>query len=84
MERCPDAARALVAGLATGLRSLGFKPDDRPYVPHVTLLRDARRAPAEPSLPAVVWPVHDFALIESVQRGKGRVYEVLRRWPLQS
>ena len=84
VERCPDSMRVLVAGLVAGLRTLDFKPDDRPYVPHVTLLRDARRAPAMPSLAAAVsWPVHDFALIESAQRGTGRVYEVLRRWPLQ-
>jgi 2'-5' RNA ligase len=82
VERCPDPVHALVAGLSNGLRALGLKLDDRPYVPHVTLLRNARRAPAALVVPVIAWPVHDFALIESVQCGRERVYEVMRRWPL--
>ena len=82
VERCPEALRSLVAGLAAGLRAVAFEPEDRPYVPHVTLLRDARRAPAKSAVGTIAWPVRDFALIESVPRGGARVYEVLRRWPL--
>ena len=82
VERCPDPLQALVASLSTALRALGFKLDDRPYVPHVTLLRNARRAPAGSGVPVIAWPVRDFALVESVQRGRERVYDVLRRWPL--
>ena len=82
VERCPASLLALVSALSGGLRAIGFEPDSRPYLPHITLLRDARRAPTGSRLTEVAWPVHDFALIESVERGKGRVYEVLRRWPL--
>jgi 2'-5' RNA ligase len=83
-ERCPDPLPALVAELSAGLRTLGHELDARPYVPHVTLLRDARRAPAGRLIPPIAWPVHEFALIESVPRAQGRVYEVLRRWPLSN
>lgn len=82
VQRCPDSVQALVANLCTALRGIGFKLDDRPYAPHITLLRNARRAPAQSAVPAIAWAVRDFALIESVQRGRERVYEVLRRWPL--
>jgi len=82
IEKCPAAFPALAAALASALRTLGYRLDSRAYVPHVTLLRDARRAPAHSAIPAIEWPVYDYALVESVPRGQGRVYEVLKRWPL--
>ena len=83
VERCPEPLTALVAALSSALGAIDFRVDARPYVPHVTLLRDARSKPARSGLPPIAWPVRDFALIESVQRSRGRVYEVLRRWPLR-
>jgi len=82
VERCPESLAGLAGKLSAGLRAIGFKLDDRPYVLHVTLLRNARCAPAERSIAPVAWPIADVALVESVQRGDGRAYEVLRRWPL--
>lgn len=83
VERCPEPLTALVAALCGALRAIDFRVDARPYVPHVTLLRNARRAPAQPGLGPIAWPVRDLALIESAPRGRERVYEVLRRWPLR-
>ena len=82
VARCPDPLRGLAAGLAVRLHAAGYGIDDRPYVLHVTLLRNARRAPAASAIAPVAWPVDDFALVESVAEGGGRAYEVLRRWPL--
>jgi 2'-5' RNA ligase len=82
VERCPEPLRDLARALSARLRAIGFRLDDRPYVPHVTLLRDARRAPADLMIPAIAWPVADIALVESVQRDNGRAYEILQRWPL--
>jgi 2-C-methyl-D-erythritol 2,4-cyclodiphosphate synthase len=73
----------LAGRLSVDLRASGFKLDDRTYVPHITLLRNARCAPADRMLSRVHWPVVDFALIESVARGDGRAYEVVQRWPLK-
>jgi RNA 2',3'-cyclic 3'-phosphodiesterase len=84
VEQCPDALPALAGTLSARLREAEFRLDDRPYVPHVTLLREARRAPAGAAVPLIAWPVHDFALVESVERGRGRAYEVRSRWPLTS
>jgi 2'-5' RNA ligase len=81
VEQCPESLRALVSGLERLLAPEGFRFERRPYVPHVTLLRDARRAPPA-GLPAIPWPVTRFALVESVPREQGRVYEVLRDWAL--
>lgn len=82
VAHCPPAALALVEQLAAAAAGEGIAVDRRPYVPHVTLLRDARRAPAEPAVPVIPWPVSRFALVESVPRGRGRAYEPLREWPL--
>lgn len=81
-EECPEALRALVAQLEQVLATAGFHFDQRPYVPHITLLRDARRAPAQGRVSPVAWPVAEFALVESVQLERARLYEALRRWPL--
>ncbi|MGH8649278.1 MAG: RNA 2',3'-cyclic phosphodiesterase [Burkholderiales bacterium] len=82
VEACPEALQTLVAWLHDSLTGSGFRCDRRPYVPHVTLLRNARRAPADSRCPPVAWPVDGFALVESVPRDRGRVYQVLRSWPL--
>ena len=82
VEECPEPLPRLVARLGQALAATGVRLDQRPYVPHITLLRDARRAPASNAVAAIRWPVADFVLVESVQRERGRVYEVLQRWPL--
>lgn len=82
VEQCPGALQALAAGLEQALSPEGFRFDRRPYVPHITLLRDARRGPATTAISTIQWPVHHFALVESVPRERGRVYEALRDWPL--
>jgi 2'-5' RNA ligase len=79
---CPEALQELVARMQGALAGAEFRFDRRPYVPHVTLLRNARRAPAQDSCPDVAWPVEGFALVESAPRAGGRAYQVLRSWPL--
>jgi 2'-5' RNA ligase len=81
-KRCPAALEALAGSLRDALRTLGFEEEDRPYVPHVTLVRNARRAPAGISWTPSAWSVADFALIESVPTRRGTRYDVIARWPL--
>jgi RNA 2',3'-cyclic 3'-phosphodiesterase len=76
------ALTTLVARIAEPLQAAGFRLDERPYVPHVTLVRDARRAPAGRAIEPVVWRASEFALVESAQRENRAAYEVLGRWPL--
>jgi 2'-5' RNA ligase len=82
VDRCPQALQTLVERLHESLAAAGYRFDRRSYAPHLTLLRDARRAPADGRLSAVSWPVTEFTLMESVQRERGRVYEPLRNWRL--
>jgi len=73
----PEPLSNLVAVLERELKSEGFSFDRRPYVPHITLLRNAR--PLAAPLPlAFDWRIDDFALVESA-----RGYRVLARWALE-
>lgn len=85
VARCPEALRSLVEQLERGLSFAGFRLERRQYAAHITLLRNARRAPADASIKeAVAWPVLRFALVESAPLDRGRVYKLLRDWPLNA
>lgn len=69
----------LAEGLRDGLRRIGFRIDTRPFVPHVTLVRKARRRPKwRPR--AVTWPIDAFCLVRSRLSSEGARYEMLDRW----
>ena len=70
----------LHAQLGDRLAVLGLGRRERAFVPHVTLLYDARVIATSPS-EAIGWPVRDFVLIHSLL---GRTeYRELGRWPLE-
>jgi 2'-5' RNA ligase len=74
----PAALTRLAADLTTRLVAAGYRAEDRAYAPHVTLVRNARRAPLETSLRMPAWHAQEFVLAESA---RGR-YDVVSRWPL--
>lgn len=69
----------LHAGLGARLAATGLGKRERAFVPHVTLLYDARNVPAQPIEP-LGWAVREFLLIHSLL-GQTE-YRVLGRWPL--
>ncbi len=79
----PGPLRELVAQLEGGLGRAGIEFDQRPYVPHVTLLRDARASAMVP-MPGLAWPVGDFVLVQSASGARGPEYRVLARWALRA
>lgn len=83
-DATPDPLAELVARLQAGLRQAGFAFDDRPtYVPHVTLLRNARCDALEwPPFGPLEWRAEEFVLVRSVTREEGATYEAIGRWPL--
>ena len=81
VERGAAEPGALAAGLEQALAGDDFGFDQRAHVPHVTLLRNARRAPAAASMRPVAWHVTGHALVESVPIEHARLYRVLRTWP---
>lgn len=52
------------------------------FVPHVTVLRDARRPLPEEPITPIRWPVREVVLIDSVL-GASNEYRPLGRWPLR-
>lgn len=83
-NRCPPELSALAASLTRALAAEGVHGGDRPYVPHVTLARNARRAPKQTRMVPLQWLVADFVLVESVRVGRGSRYDVMARWPLDA
>lgn len=79
----PPALRALAATLTQRLFDLRWRIDERPYTPHVTLVRDARRAPAARDVLLPPWRVRGFALVESVSTPGGVRYTPRAHWPLR-
>jgi RNA 2',3'-cyclic 3'-phosphodiesterase len=77
----PPALTALVGDLRARLDAAGIGYDPKPFVSHVTLVRDAAGLPAAVPWIPLVWEAADFALVSST-RAEGRVtYQVMRRFP---
>jgi len=74
----------LADALAGGLRAADFRLEARPFVAHMTLLRDARCSETETPVlgEPVAWPVREFVLVESRLSREGAHYEAIGRWPL--
>jgi 2'-5' RNA ligase len=79
---CPPPLAALEAQLRARLAAYASPNDDRPYLPHVTLLRDAPRKPSEQDLPPVTWHAREFVLVESVMAAVASRYDIIGRWSL--
>ena len=80
----PPALASLYRELSERLRLCGHQPETRPFRPHATLVRKARRKPDMAVNEPVVWTVDRLCLVESLTDPAGVRYEVQRCWPLQS
>jgi 2'-5' RNA ligase len=75
----PIALTGLAEMLRIRLSSAGLPFDRKPYVPHVTLVRDAEPPPALPALGPVPWKLRGFGLVQS----SGGRYSVLSSYALE-
>lgn len=82
-QSCPDVLAALAAALGAGLRARGFRSERRSFQPHVTLLRDARRAPAQAGCGPLAWRPTQFVLACTQPAGRGVRYRIAGNWPLK-
>ena len=83
-EETPKALIELVANLSSRLKEAGFSFDERPYVPHATLLRKADCKEGMPDIESALWNNKEFVLVQSVLSEKGSSYEVVGKWPMKS
>lgn len=72
----------LEAKLWDELVGVGFERERRPFRPHVTVARKARRV--DEGISAVAWRVSELALVESKPGARHPVYEALDAWPFES
>ncbi len=82
-SQAPAALLELVVGLSRALQPCGFEAEKRRFLPHVTLSRKVKKPMVKSGLEALIWPVEDFALVESVPESGGVRYQVLERWALR-
>ncbi|MCW5576442.1 MAG: RNA 2',3'-cyclic phosphodiesterase [Burkholderiales bacterium] len=78
----PLPLRSMSGILAGGLRAAGFRTEKRRFLPHVTLLRDARRAPPRVACSLPPWRVSGIVLLCSERGPRCPRYHGLREWPL--
>lgn len=57
--------------------------EDRPYVPHITLLRKSQPPTVTPVTP-IVWRARQFSLVESGAQGAAGGYRSLASWRLMA
>ncbi|HEV2094550.1 MAG TPA: RNA 2',3'-cyclic phosphodiesterase [Rubrobacter sp.] len=81
-EKLEDLARAVGALLEPE----GFEPEDKPFVPHLTLGRARRPVPFDPSdkalLPELRFPVRKIELVQSRHEASGLTYPSLAEYRL--
>lgn len=70
----------LVKSLNKVLRRYGYKPDKRPYNPHITLFRNARPLTGVPDFKAIKWRITGFVLVESLLQKPPVSYQVLKEY----
>ena len=79
----PEPLAVLQDALARGAGKLGFSLDVRPWVPHLTLARDATRGPPAAALPELRWDVGSFVLVASDLAADGPRYRILHERALR-
>lgn len=80
-SQVPDPLQQLVLELSTIARQCGITIEERPYRPHVTLVRKANQPlPFEPF--EFQWQAQSFALYLSESTDDGPRYTVIRHWLL--
>jgi 2'-5' RNA ligase len=84
-----EAIAALHQRVDAALRRAGVAPDDRAFVPHITIARFARSDAPAPEVAGVVAPpvghhfeARHFELFESHLGSEGALYETVARYPL--
>ena len=82
----PNDIPAALDNLHQSLRSLATRhriaTDNKPYVPHITLLRKVWEAPENPVVRPFTWSADSFTLMQSETLPDGARYTELASWSL--
>ena len=77
----PPELNHLHQNLAEALFACDYQCDQRPYSPHVSLLRKYNTAEIEHPEFSINWQVEEFVLVESTQQKSGVNYQVIQNYP---
>jgi 2'-5' RNA ligase len=81
--RLPEPLEDLVLALRSRLLAARFRVDEKPFAPHVTLLRKAKcQTPSQHLQAPLNWRVDHFVLVRSVTLRDGPQYAQIGTWPL--
>jgi 2'-5' RNA ligase len=83
-QEVPPQLADLAGQLQAKLRAADVAFDDRPFVAHLTLMRNARYPGGMLSIEPVELKVADFVLVRTVFAANGAQHEVIGRFPLRS
>lgn len=79
IKETPDALKQLATNLQGAARHCGIQLDEKPFTPHVSLLRKVTQLNALHIEP-VSWDVNEFCLVHSVSGPEGVEYRVVKTW----
>ena len=77
----PKQLLALAKSISAHLEICGFKPERRPFSPHVTVARKIKIKMTCNPVSAIPWRVSSFCLVESEPGEGGSRYFVRETWP---
>jgi len=81
-SRIPATLSALASTLGERLAGAGLCVEKHPFAPHVTLLRDAKRAPRAVAFAPITWRARALSLVETLRRDGKHAYRTRASWTL--
>jgi 2'-5' RNA ligase len=81
-QAVPQALFDLHRNLAEQISQCAYKPETRPYSPHMTVARKFTEVPGSIPFEPVLWQVDRFVLVKSVSVPGGVRYEVAESYSL--
>ncbi|MGH8530788.1 MAG: RNA 2',3'-cyclic phosphodiesterase [Nevskiales bacterium] len=81
-EHPPAVLELLHKDLHMAMMRAQVKPERLRFVPHLTIIRDAKHTLPSTAVKPIEWLIHEFVLIRSVLQRQPPEYQILRRYPL--
>jgi len=78
----PAKLNRLHQSLGEALTVCDFHRDQRPFSPHLSLLRKSEKTSIDFPKFSINWHVDEFVLVESTQDDSGVVYRVIERYSM--
>ena len=81
-SRPPQPLGMFAVALGRALAVVGIECDERPFHPHMTIVRRCRVQPDEQPVGPYAWAIDELVLMQSETGIEGARYRALAKWPL--